>query len=121
MVSVLESIVQDVREELAVREAALPFDALKELAAKAPPPRDAMAALRGNGIGVIAEVKRRSPSRGELAPIADPAALAKDYAQAAAFAADAPRTSARHCASTERTGQARYFMLGLRLRTAMTR
>ena len=84
MVSVLESIVAGVREDLAVREAALPFDALKDLAAKAPPPRDAMAALRGNGIGVIAEVKRRSPSRGELAPIADPAALARDYAEAGA-------------------------------------
>lgn len=86
MVSVLESIVDGVREDLAAREAALPFDALKELAAKAAPPRNAMAALRSSAIGVIAEVKRRSPSRGELAPIADPAALAKDYAEAGAVA-----------------------------------
>ena len=84
VVSVLESIIEGVREDLAAREATLPFDALKELAAKAPPPRDAIVALRGADIGVIAEVKRRSPSRGQLAPIADPAALAKDYADAGA-------------------------------------
>ncbi len=82
--SVLESIVQGVREDLAAREAALPFNELKVRAAKAPPPRDAFAALRTAAIGVIAEVKRRSPSRGDLAPIADPAALARDYADAGA-------------------------------------
>ena len=65
--SVLESIIEGVREDLAAREAALPFDVVKELAAKAPPPRDAISALRGADIGVIAEVKRRSPSKGELA------------------------------------------------------
>ena len=83
-VSVLESIIEGVREDLAVREAALPFDELKIVAAKAAPPRDAIAALRTAAIGVIAEVKRKSPSKGELAPIADPAALAKDYADAGA-------------------------------------
>jgi indole-3-glycerol phosphate synthase len=83
-VSVLESIVDGVREDLAARQALLPFETLKDLAAKSAPPKDAMAALRTSGIGVIAEVKRRSPSRGELAPIADPAALAKDYADGGA-------------------------------------
>lgn len=82
--SILESIVDGVREDLAVREAAVSFDAIKELAAKAPAPRDAMSALRGSDVGVIAEVKRRSPSKGDLATIADPAALAKDYAEAGA-------------------------------------
>ena len=38
-----------------------------------------LAALREAGIGVIAEVKRASPSAGELASIADPAALARSY------------------------------------------
>jgi indole-3-glycerol phosphate synthase len=83
-VSVLESIIEGVRADLAVREAALPFDALKELAAKAPPPRDAISALRSADISVIAEIKRRSPSKGDLASIADPATLAKDYADAGA-------------------------------------
>jgi indole-3-glycerol phosphate synthase len=86
VVSMLESIVEGVREDLAAREVELPFDALKDLAAKAPPPRDAMSALRSSAIGVIAEVKRRSPSKGELAAIADPAALARDYADAGAAA-----------------------------------
>jgi len=84
VVSVLESIIEGVREDLAARESALPFEKIKELAAKAPPPRDAISALRAADIGVIAEVKRRSPSKGELALIADPAALAKDYAAAGA-------------------------------------
>jgi len=82
--SVLESIIDGVREDLAVREAALPFEQLKELAAKAPAPKDAMSALRGSDVGVIAEVKRRSPSKGDLAEIADPAELARDYADAGA-------------------------------------
>ncbi|PPK67623.1 indole-3-glycerol phosphate synthase TrpC [Actinokineospora auranticolor] len=82
--SILDSIIDGVREDLAVREAAIPFDSIKELAAKAAPPRDAMSALRGSDVGVIAEVKRRSPSKGDLAAIADPAALARDYEAAGA-------------------------------------
>ncbi|OZM70470.1 indole-3-glycerol-phosphate synthase [Amycolatopsis antarctica] len=82
--SVLEDIVAGVREDLAEREAALPFDELKRKAAEAPAPRDVMASLKESGIGVIAEVKRRSPSKGELADIADPASLAKDYEEAGA-------------------------------------
>ncbi|GLZ39429.1 indole-3-glycerol phosphate synthase TrpC [Actinokineospora sp. NBRC 105648] len=82
--STLDSIIDGVREDLAVREAAVPFDTIKELATRAAPPRDAMTALRGSDVGVIAEVKRRSPSKGDLASIADPAALAKDYEAAGA-------------------------------------
>ncbi|NIJ11152.1 indole-3-glycerol phosphate synthase [Saccharomonospora amisosensis] len=82
--SVLEDIIADIRADLAEREAALPFDELKRRAAAAQPPRDVMAALRESGIGVIAEVKRRSPSKGDLAPIPDPAALARDYEDAGA-------------------------------------
>ncbi|GAA1992364.1 indole-3-glycerol phosphate synthase TrpC [Amycolatopsis minnesotensis] len=82
--SVLEEIVEGVRADLAEREAALPFDELKRKAAEAPAPRDAMGALRDSSVGVIAEVKRRSPSKGELAEIPDPAKLAKDYEDAGA-------------------------------------
>jgi indole-3-glycerol phosphate synthase len=38
-----------------------------------------LAVLRAAGVGVIAEVKRRSPSSGELARITDPARLASEY------------------------------------------
>ncbi|RSM83837.1 indole-3-glycerol phosphate synthase TrpC [Kibdelosporangium aridum] len=82
--SVLESIIDGVREDLAAREARLPFEVLKEQAAKVPPAKDALSALRSSDVGVIAEVKRRSPSKGDLADIPDPAVLAKDYEEAGA-------------------------------------
>jgi indole-3-glycerol phosphate synthase len=44
-----------------------------------PPALDVVAALRGDDVAVIAEVKRSSPSKGALAAIADPAGLASDY------------------------------------------
>ncbi len=56
--SVLEKILEGVRADLADREAAVPFAEVKAAAAAAPPAKDALAALQGQGIGVIAEVKR---------------------------------------------------------------
>lgn len=79
MSSVLDEIVAGVREDAAARQAALPLDRIKQLAAAAPPALDALAALRAPGVGVIAEVKRRSPSSGALATITDPASLAAEY------------------------------------------
>jgi indole-3-glycerol phosphate synthase len=76
---VLGEILADVRDDVAAREARLPFEELKALVAAAPPAKDALAALRAPGVGVIAEVKRRSPSRGALASIVDPAELAQAY------------------------------------------
>lgn len=78
--SVLDEIIDGVRADLADRQRAVPLPALKDRAAAAPPARDALAALRADGVAVIAEVKRSSPSKGALAAIADPAALARDYA-----------------------------------------
>lgn len=77
--SVLDDIVAGAREDLAARQAALPLDALKEHAAARPPARDGYAALRRPGVAVIAEVKRASPSKGQLAVIDDPAGLATEY------------------------------------------
>ncbi len=84
MVTVLEEILDGVRTDLAERQAALSLDDLKAVAAKVPPAKDAFRVLREPGVGVIAEVKRRSPSKGELATIADPAALATAYAEGGA-------------------------------------
>jgi indole-3-glycerol phosphate synthase len=53
--------------------------ALLEQAQQQPPARDFAAAVRADGVGVIAEVKRASPSKGELAPDLDPATLAAAY------------------------------------------
>jgi indole-3-glycerol phosphate synthase len=78
-VSVLDEILDGVRADLADRQRAMPLERLKELAGKAPSPRDVMAAFAGPQVSVIAEVKRASPSKGALAAIADPAALAVDY------------------------------------------
>ena len=45
----------------------------------APPARDFRGALRGPSLSVIAEIKRRSPSKGDLAPDLDPATTAAAY------------------------------------------
>ncbi len=77
--SVLDEILDGVRADLAERQRHVSLDELKELARRAPSPRDAMAGLKAEGVSVIAEVKRASPSRGQMAEIADPAALAAEY------------------------------------------
>ncbi|GAA0910898.1 indole-3-glycerol phosphate synthase TrpC [Streptomyces thermoalcalitolerans] len=78
--SVLDEIIDGVRADLAERQARVSLDELKERAAKAPAAKNAMAALKGDdGVKVICEVKRSSPSKGALAAIADPAGLAADY------------------------------------------
>jgi len=78
-VSVLDDILDGVRADLAARQQQTPLERLKEAAAKAASPRDVMSAFAGTEVAVIAEVKRTSPSKGALAAIADPAALAIDY------------------------------------------
>ncbi|MFX0538750.1 indole-3-glycerol phosphate synthase TrpC [Ornithinimicrobium sp. Y1847] len=84
MVTVLDEIISGVREDLTQRRAALSLEDVRERAQAAPPARDAWRALRAPGLHVIAEVKRSSPSKGALAAIADPAALAADYAEGGA-------------------------------------
>jgi indole-3-glycerol phosphate synthase len=52
---------------------------LMQQAAQEPPTRGFRQALAGPGLSVIAEVKRRSPSKGLLRPDLDPGALASAY------------------------------------------
>ena len=77
--SVLDEILDGVRADLADRQRQVSLEQLKDMARRAASPVDALAALRTDGVSVIAEVKRASPSRGAMAAIDDPAALAGDY------------------------------------------
>lgn len=80
--TILDGIILGVREDFQARRTSLSH--LQEMAQEIGPTRDALAALRSNEIRVIAEVKRASPSKGALAAIADPAALALEYEAAGA-------------------------------------
>ena len=84
--SVLDEIIVGVREDLARRQAEVSETDLRAALADVPAPRDPMPAFRQPGVSVIAEVKRRSPSKGDLAEIPDPAALARAYAEGGAAA-----------------------------------
>lgn len=80
MPNVLDSIITGVREDTAARRAETPLGQVQERARQAVPALDAHAVLSTAGsVHVIAEVKRRSPSKGDLASIPDPAALASAY------------------------------------------
>ncbi len=84
--SVLDEIIVGVREDLARRQAEVSETDLRAALADVPAPRDPMPDFRQPGVSVIAEVKRRSPSKGDLAEIPDPAALARAYAEGGAAA-----------------------------------
>ena len=80
--SVLDSIIEGVREDLAARR--LPLSQLHEQLSQAPQVIDAHARLLAAPMTVIAEVKRSSPSKGSLAAISDPRQLAAQYQEAGA-------------------------------------
>jgi indole-3-glycerol phosphate synthase len=80
--SVLASIIEGVREDLAARR--LPMGQLQEALEIAPAVRDCFPHLMSSEMSVIAEVKRSSPSKGALASIGDPAGLAAIYEEAGA-------------------------------------
>ena len=75
--SVLDSIIEGVREDLAKRRKSL--GQLHDEMSQAPAPLDVHPVFKGEVMKVIAEVKRSSPSKGSLSAITDPAALAEQY------------------------------------------
>ncbi|CAB4334097.1 MAG: indole-3-glycerol phosphate synthase TrpC [Actinobacteria bacterium] len=80
--SVLDSIIEGVREDLAARRK--PLAQLQEAMDQAEAVRDPLSRLLSSDMSVIAEVKRSSPSKGALAAINDPAGLAEQYESAGA-------------------------------------
>ena len=80
--SVLDSIIEGVREDLALSRVSMAqiSEAIDAIA----PARDPLATLLKNEMSIIAEVKRSSPSKGALAKIDDPAGLGEKYSLAGA-------------------------------------
>lgn len=84
---VLERILNVKRAELEIEKRQLPMRRAIEMASAASPPRDFAAALQRPGsVNIIAEIKRASPSRGNIRKNADPQAVARSYEVAGAAA-----------------------------------
>jgi indole-3-glycerol phosphate synthase len=82
----LDKIVAEKQKELEQRQKAVPLSQLEATIEQKPAPLDLASALAGDGISLIAEVKRASPSKGALNPNLDAVALAKTYARCGAAA-----------------------------------
>jgi indole-3-glycerol phosphate synthase len=84
---ILDEIVEAKAEELAGRKQTVPLTALQELIrVQFFEEADFTAALKGDGVRLIAEVKKASPSRGVICPSFDPIELARIYARSGASA-----------------------------------
>src|SRR5438552_467839 len=87
MTTILDQIVADKRREIERRRTGVPRTELERCLPDALPVRDFRAALeRGPGIGIIAEVKKASPSAGVLKGDFDPVAIARAYERGSANA-----------------------------------
>ena len=85
--NILDEIVARRRERLAEEQAALPLGEVQaRLRDLDDTPRPFAASLRGPQVRVIAEIKRSSPSQGQMVELLDPRAVAQDYAGGGAAA-----------------------------------
>jgi len=82
----LEKILADNLRELEAKKKALSLADVKRMALESAPPLDFALALRGDGIRLIAEVKKASPSRGVIRPDFNPVEIARVYADNGAAA-----------------------------------
>jgi indole-3-glycerol phosphate synthase len=82
----LDKIVAEKRKELGQRQKTTPLPRLEEAIEEKPAPLDFAAALKGDSISLIAEIKRASPSKGAIRPDLDPVRLAKSYVEGGAAA-----------------------------------
>ncbi len=77
---ILEQIVADNQLELEDKKRRVPLEELKRIASEQSPPLDFASALCGERIGLIAEVKKASPSKGIIRPDFNPVEIARIYA-----------------------------------------
>ena len=77
--SVLDEILSGVKEDLIKRQEKTTLENLKEIVSTKSKAIDPFPIFEQAGVAVIAEVKRSSPSKGDLSEITDPALLAKEY------------------------------------------
>lgn len=98
MRTVLDAILADVRGALAARKAAVPYRAVAAAAARNRRRRDIRRFL-ANGPGIIAEIKRASPSRGWIRRDLDAGLAARAYVRAGACGVSV-LTEGRHFAGT---------------------
>lgn len=83
--NVLQRIIAHKRTEVAAQKEAVPLDQLRAQLAGAPPVRDFVTALKAAPVmGLIAEVKKASPSAGVIKADFDPLAIAERYQAAGA-------------------------------------
>jgi indole-3-glycerol phosphate synthase len=83
---ILDKIVVDVSAELTEKKRIVPLAEIKNQAQAQPPPLDFAAALRGDAVRLIAEVKKASPSGGIICPDFNPVNIARIYAENGAAA-----------------------------------
>jgi indole-3-glycerol phosphate synthase len=86
MASVLDRIFAAKRVELEQTRNEIGLDEIKARAESAAPPRDFIGALKSRQPAIIAEIKRASPSKGDILPGLDPAQVAATYAAGGAAA-----------------------------------
>ncbi|MGM0472325.1 MAG: indole-3-glycerol phosphate synthase TrpC [Bacillota bacterium] len=75
----LEKIVKHKKQELAERKGEVPLDQIKQVLRPTSELRDFKGALTQEGLGLIAEIKQASPSKGLIREDFDPVAIAKNY------------------------------------------
>ena len=86
MTTYLDDLLDGARARVADARRAVSLEPLRERALATPAPPSFRDALAGDGVAVIAEVKRASPSRGDLAPDLDATTQARAYRDGGAAA-----------------------------------